>query len=96
MAVAEATIISKLLDWLLILLSGGILYLFRKAHKHDEIIAAHNTEIRLCHQRDKQRDEQRIEERKLRDKQREEIIRKIDSHHKLAMDKLDRLIENPK
>jgi len=35
--------------------------------------------------------EQRAQERLLRDKQREEILAKIDSHHKVVMTKLDAL-----
>lgn len=91
MPVVETTILSKLLDVLIVIMTGGIVYLFRKAHRHDELIAAHNTEIQLCHQRDEQRALQRREDRRLRDEQRKEIIDKINAHHKLVMGKLEEI-----
>ncbi len=93
MAAIETTILSKVLDWVWIVLSFGFVYVFRKLAQQDAAITVHTTKIALINQHDATELVRREEERELRDRQRDEILEKINSHHKLVMEKLDRIIE---
>jgi len=91
MPVIETTILSKILDWLIVVVAGGALFLFRKLLKHGDTLGEHETLLALCEQRDKQRETHRLEDKELRNQQRREIMKKIDDHHKTVMNKLDSL-----
>ena len=83
------TILTQIIGSLTILLSGGLMFLLRRIFLHDDTLKAHATQIALSIQRDEQSTVQRLEDRKLRDDQRKEMLFRIDTHHKLVMDKLD-------
>lgn len=92
MPAIEATILSKILDGLIIIVTGGLVFVLRKLFKQDDTLSDHETLLALCGQRDKQREVHRQEDKQLRDTQRKEILDKIDSHHRLVMGKLDALV----
>ena len=88
----ETTILSKVIDWLILILTAGMVFVLRKLFKHGDTLSEHETLLALCDQRDKQWESRRRDEKQLRDAQRKEIIKKIDDHHILVMGKLDKLI----
>jgi len=91
-AVIETTILSKVVDWLILIITGGMVFVLRKLFVYGDTLSEHEKLLALCDQRDKQWENRRREERQLRDTQRKEILKKIDDHHSLVMSKLDRLI----
>ena len=92
MELLDASILGKIFDGLLLLISGGILFVFRRLIQHNDTLKEHDTALALCELRDEQRTVQRKEDRTLRDKQRAEDNKRTDSHHKLVMGKLDNIM----
>ncbi len=92
MELLEMTILGKIFDGLLLLISGVVLFVLRRLIKHNDILKDHDTAHALCEQRDEQRTVQRKEDRALRDKQRAEDNKRTDGHHKLIMGKLDNIM----
>jgi hypothetical protein len=93
MPIAEATILSKVLDWAWIVVTGGIVVIFRKLFKHDDELSAHDTKLALLKQNEEACEKQRLQAETRWDGQRKEILARIDNHHKVVLKRLEGLAD---
>ena len=85
----EDNILARIFDWLIIILGGGVMFLFRKLFKHDDILSSHETSMQLLIQAQEQCDKVRDEDVQRNEKAHKQLMEALNTHHSTVMGRLD-------